>query len=400
MKKLIFITTILLVSINPLIAQNETDKKVEQLANDIDSLKDISKPGVSKFLLRGYGHAGLEITDDESSFVGGSFNPIFIYKQSDKLLFESELEFGLEDGELEIGLEYANISYLLTKSVTVRFGKMLLPFGIYVDRMHPAWIDKLASKPLGVGHGGILPGSDIGIELRGGAYLGSSKINYAFYLVNGPYLNEGDDEPEEAGQLHYNNFPDNNNNKTVGGRLGFLPLSNSSLELGASGMYGKVGSRDSEYSDVAALLYAVDLSYIQNLPFMSSVLDVKAQYSGVNVGNANYVDTEDTVNVGATYTFDNQSTTYFVQLALRPAMVDNNFFRNIELVGRYSELNTPEGALWDTKLNQWEIGLNYWLDWRTVFKFTYRITQGEAGHDEGGESPVGNAFLFHWAIGF
>ncbi len=400
MKKISLILIAFLVSINFLLAQNETDKKVEQLANDVDSLKDMNKPGESKFLLRGYAHAGLEITDDESSFVGGSFNPIFIYKQSDKLLFESELEFELEDRQLAIGLEYANISYLLTKSVTVRLGKLLTPFGIFVDRMHPAWINKLSSKPLGVGHGGILPSADIGLEVRGGAYLGNSKINYALYLINGPRLNEGDDEPDEAGQLHYDNFPDNNNNKTLGGRLGFLPLSNSSLEIGFSGMYGKVGSRGSEYSDVTAALYAIDLSYIQNLPFMSSLLDVKAQYSGVNVDNANYVDTEDTVNIGATYTFDNQSTTYFVQAAIRPAMLENKFFRNIEFVGRYSELNTPEGSLWDTKLNKWEIGLNYWLDWRTVFKFTYSITQGEASHEEGEASPVGNAFLFHWAIGF
>ncbi len=400
MKKLILIIVIFWATSNLLSAQEDLKQQVDELTNTVDSLENITKPGKSKFLLRGYGHAGLEITDNESTFEGGSFNPIFLYKQSDRLLFESELEFELEDRQLSIGLEYANISYLLTKSVTLRLGKMLLPFGIFVDRMHPAWINKFSSKPLGVGHGGILPTSDIGIELSGGAYIGNSKINYSAYVINGPRLNEGDDEPEEAGELHFDNFPDNNNNKMIGGRLGFLPLSNSSLEIGFSGMYGKVGARDTEYSDVAASLYAIDLSFVQSLNFMSSVLSVKAQYSGVNVDQANYLDTEDTLNTGATYTFDNTSTTYFVEGSLRPALLNNNFFRNLEFAVRYSELDTPEGSLWDTKLNQWELGLNYWLDWRTVFKFTYRITQGEAGHDEGGESPVGNAFLFHWAIGF
>ena len=398
MKNIIFIILVIWASTSLLIAQENTESNIKQLSSEVDSLKEISKSGKSKFLLRGYGHAGFEFVDDQSNFAGGSFAPIFVYKQSDKLLFESELEFELEDGQLVIGLEYANISYLLSKSITLRLGKILLPFGIWGDRLHPAWINKFSSSPLGVGHGGILPTSDIGIELRGGAYLGNSKINYAFYVVNGPRVNEGDDEPEEAGLLHYDNTPDNNNDKTIGWRLGFLPLSNSSLEIGFSGMYGKVGARGSEYSDVSSLLYAFDVTYIQNLPFISSVLDFKGQYSGVNTDEAEFFDTEDPDNIEA-YTFDNQSTTYFAQLSLRPAMVQNKFFRNLEFSARYPKIDTPEEALWETKLDQWELGLNYWLDWRTVFKFTYKRIQGEAGHEEEG-SPIGDAFLVHWAIGF
>ncbi|MCF6184455.1 MAG: hypothetical protein L3J56_07495 [Bacteroidales bacterium] len=400
MKNILILPVILLFFTINAYSQNYDNQKFEKMSNDIDSLKELSKPGKSKFLLRGYSHSGLEITEENTSFVGGSFNPIFIYKQSDRLMFESELEFELEDRNLNIGLEYANISYLLTKSLTVRFGKILLPFGIFVDRMHPAWVDKFSSKPLGVGHGGILPGSDIGIELRGASYLGSSKINYSLYVMNGPRLNEGDEEPDEAGQLHYDNFPDNNKNKAIGGRLGFLPLSNSSLEIGFSGMYGKVGSGNSQYADVASKLYAIDISYIQNLPFMQSVLDIKTQYSGVITDNADYRDYDNLVNPDAMYTFTNQNSTTFAQIAIRPAMVNNKILRSFEIAGRYSDLLTPEGSKWASNLNQWEFSLNYWLNWRTVFKLSYRTTEGEVEYDEGTDSPVGKAFLFHWAIGF
>jgi hypothetical protein len=390
---------------HPINAQEvQSTDEIQKIKQDIEQVKKETnglKPGKSRFLLRGYAHAGLEVTEDEFSFVGGAFNPLFIYKQSDRLLFESELEFELINGETELGLEYVNISYLLTKNITFRAGKILLPFGIFVPNLHPAWINKFPSGPLGAGHGGILPRADIGFEFRGGVYVGDTKINYSAYVVNGPRLNNGEDEPEEAGMLHYGFVPDNNKGKSVGGRLGVFPFHDSSLELGASGMYGKVGDKDSEYKDVSALNYAFDLSYVKSLPFMSSVLDVKAQYSGVNVDDANYPDHE---NPGDRVTFDNTSTTWFAQVSLRPALVENKIFRNLELVGRYSELKTPVGSEWETNRTAFDIGINYWLDWRSLFKVSYRILDsgGEApgGGDPGHTENLGNTFFVHWAIGF
>jgi hypothetical protein len=298
-------------------------------------------------------------------------------------------------------LEYVNISYLLTKNITFRAGKILLPFGIFVPNLHPAWINKFPTGPLGAGHDGILPRSDIGFEFRGGAYIGNMKFNYSAYIVNGPRLNNGEDEPEEAGMLHYGFVPDNNKGKSTGGRLGIFPFNDSSLELGASGMYGKVGDKDSEHKDVAALNYAFDLSYVKSLPFMSSVVDVKAQYSGVNVDDANYPDHE---NPGDLVTFDNTSTTWFAQVSLRPALVENKILRNLELVGRYSELKTPEGSEWETNSTAFDFGINYWLDWRSLFKVSYRILDSGGEEPDGGDpghtENLGNTFFIHWAIGF
>ncbi len=363
---------------------------LEILRNDINS----NKAGKSKFLLRGFAFSGLQATNDEFTFDAGGFNPLFIYRQSDRLLFESEVEFELEGGDIELGIGYANMSYLLSKTVTLRVGKLLVPFGTFIPNLHPAWINKVPTAPLGAGHSGILPTSDLGVELRGGAYLGNLKVSYSVYAVNGSQLNDGEEEPEEAGIVHHAISQDNNKSKTLGGRLGIFPFSNSSLELGFSGMYGKVGAKDTELEDIAALHYAFDLSYVKTLAQLSSVIDIKAQYSGVNVDDVNYPDHE---NPGGFVTFDNSSSTWFAQLAIRPALVENNFLRNLEFVGRYSQIKTPEGSEWEVDDSQMDIGINYWLDWRTVLKTSYRISNGAAGHD--GES-IGDAFFVQWAIGF
>ena len=120
----------------------ETDR------NDIDSLVEAAlqrkgfKPSKTQFMIRGYGHAGIESVktngQKESSFNGGTFAPIFLFKHSDRLMFETELEFGINEGALEIGFEYADIMYVLNDYMTVRAGKFLLPFGTFMERLHPS----------------------------------------------------------------------------------------------------------------------------------------------------------------------------------------------------------------------------------------------------------------------
>ncbi len=375
--------------------QDQTDQ-INQLKEEVKSLK----PGNSKFSLRGYAHAGLEYddNDDNLSFVGGSFNPLFIYRQSDRLIFESEVQFKFEDNEFEIELEYANISYILTKTLTIRVGMFYTPFGIFTARLHPAWINKFPNFPLGYGHGGISPGSDLGVDLRGSAYAGNLKYNYSVYFVNGPQLDDGEEHGEDIGSLVYGRTKDNNKNKAIGGRIGIFPFTDSSLELGFSAQFSKVGAQDSEYENIGSNLYAFDLSYIKGFPAIKSVIDIKAQANFINVDQADYPDPEDPTG-GETFTFNNESTAYFVQGAIRPSFVASNFFRNVELAVRYSDMRTPKNAPWHSDVNQLDIGLNYWLDWRTVFKLTYRRGGQGAEESEQDHEGFGDAIFVHWAIG-
>ncbi len=369
-----------------------------QSKEEIDALKKEvmeQKAGTSTFLLRGYAHSGLEILDDNSSFVGGSFNPIFLWKQSSKLLFESELELELENGETVISLEYADMSYFINEYVTLRLGKFLIPFGTFGERLHPRWINRLPSNPLGYSHDEqVGPSSQVGIEVRGAIpIIIGYGINYSIYLVNGPNLNDGSDEPEEAGKLHYDNFDDNNKNKAIGGRIGFLPLSDASLEIGISGQLGKVGNTGSKYENLSARLYSADFSFVRIIRSVKSIIDLKAQLNIVEVDQADYI-TEDDPN--ETYTFDNKSQAFYGQISIKPAFLRTNILKDLEFVGRYSKLKLPSEAAWGTEKTQLTFGINYWIDWRTVIKFGYQTIT----IDSDPESPKINSFLVHWSIGF
>ena len=160
------------------------DRRLAELEKQVQSLTEktektdrkfgLFKSGKSKFLLRGFFHSGFAgvITEDEAdyNFAGGSINPVLLYKQSDRLFFEAEFEGGFTpEGEFEWGMGYGNMSVIVNKYLTVRGGKFLVPFGTFGEKLHPAWINKTATTPLGFGHDGLVPSSDYGIELRGAA---------------------------------------------------------------------------------------------------------------------------------------------------------------------------------------------------------------------------------------
>lgn len=361
------------------------------------------EPSKTQFMLRGYGHTGFDYLssgdETESTFVGSAFAPIFLYKHSDRLMFEAELEFELEGNGLKTGLEYADVMYVLNDNMTIRAGKFLLPFGTFMERLHPAWINRLPTRPLGFGHDGIAPSSGIGVELRGAFDLGGPRMTYSAYITNGPRLNDGSEEPEEAGLLMFSNYEDMNLSKAIGGRIGVLPFADSSVELGVSAYTTNgTGDHDSEYEDVGAFLYALDFSLVKQIPELGGIFDVKAQFNSSNVDTATYLEMHEDGDVEA-YSFDNQSNSFYSQLSYRPTMSESSFIKNLELVARYSDFNAPEGAEWEEKSTQYAFGLNYWLTWRSVVKLSYQTMQTEGGHGGNGITNTDGLFL-HWAIGF
>ena len=394
MKKLILITVIIVFT------QMAFSQTYNDFETDSTRTSEPFKPSKTQFMIRGYGHTGLNtLSNDEeteSSYVGSAFAPIFLFKHSDRLMFEAELEFVLENNELEVGLEYANVMYVLNKNMTVRAGKFLLPFGTFMERLHPAWINRLPTVPLGYGHDGIAPSSGIGVELRGAFDLGGPKLNYSVYSTNGPRIKDGSIEPEEAGMLQFQNYEDNNNSKAFGGRIGLLPFADSSTEIGFSTYStSKVGARDSDYENVGAFLYAIDFSFVKQIPAIKGFIDIKGQYNNSNIDDATYIEIED--DIEEEYTFDNKSNSFYAQLSYRPTMASSDFLKKLELVGRFSNLNAPEGAEWEEQSDQYAFGLNYWLTWRSVIKVAYQTTDSVGGHDGGGTT---NGFFVHWAIGF
>ena len=84
-----------------------------------------------------------------------------------RVLVEAELELEVEDSETNMELEYGEITYLVNDYVTLGAGVFLSPFGVFRERLHPAWINKMPDAPLALGHDGINSQSELGVQARG-----------------------------------------------------------------------------------------------------------------------------------------------------------------------------------------------------------------------------------------
>jgi hypothetical protein len=343
----------------------------------------------SKFLISGYTNMTAQFSKDKSSFSNVSLVPILLWKPHKNILVEAELETALEGSETSIELGYADVSFFVNKYLTIRTGKFISPFGIFQDRLHPSWINKLPTFPVGTGEDelGVGPTSEVGVDFRGGVPLGSSKMNYSVFLANGAQLVTDPADPSKQGTLTYGNAEAISKKLTVGGRLGLLPLSNSSLELGVSYRNGNVGDANSDYKNVNAQIYALDLSYVKQLDFIKGLFDVKAQWNKVNIDQAEYIDPADLTG-NTKYTFDNKRSSFFTQGAYRPSMSQSKFLKKTELVFRYAGFNPPDGAKDLGKIKQYTYGINYWFNWRTALKAAYQSQKDN------------NVFFLQVAVGF
>src|SRR6266496_702776 len=98
----------------------------EELRQEVETLKTKVKetfPGTTKFLLAGYGTAGFTARSGEDPFFDASFNALFLWKMTDRLFFEGELELEFEDEETTINLEVAQAAYLLNDYMTIGVGR-------------------------------------------------------------------------------------------------------------------------------------------------------------------------------------------------------------------------------------------------------------------------------------
>lgn len=341
-------------------------------------------PGSTKFLLTGYGAAGLNVLQHSDAAFNAQFNPILEWKISDKLFFEGELELELEDGETSTALELANLSYVANDYLTFQAGKFLNPMNSFVERYHMAWVNRLPDKPLAV-YDGLLPETYLGAQVRGGLPLGPTKLNYSAFVANAPSLVTSVDDPEDAaslGTMEFDNFDNVGGRFAVGGHVGFLPI--PELELGYGVHWSGVGGNDEH-----VLLQAVDLNYVRDSELLLGSVRFNAEWVWSHLGRGTYD------NAGTPVVFRNNRDGGYAQLAYRPTKVNCDFLKHLEGVFRYDLLNqkdTPVG--FDD--NRYTVGLNYWLTPKTVLKVAYQIDDKSSGAGEPDQSGV----LVQFATGF
>ena len=372
--------------------QAETDQSIDDLSKETKAAKQMAKdsfPGSTKLLMTGYGSAGFISQDHggEKKF-SATFNPIFLWKINDRLLFEAELEAQLEGTGTGIALEMAQFSYLVNDYMTIGAGKFLNPMDYFVERQHMAWVNKLPDKPLAV-YDGLLPETQLGIQIRGGVPVGPTKFSYAFYLANANALNADTNTvaPGDLGTQEFNNFDNVGKHLAVGGRIGFSPF--PELEIGYGFQLSDVAPPQSGSAN--SLLQSVDLSYVRDSERLKGVINLKAQWVWSNIGRYTY---DPSGTIGGPYLFNNSRNGGYVQLAYRPSRVSNSFLKNLEPVFRYdmlSQARTPTG----TDETRYTFGLNYWLGPMSVIKVAYEIDQ-----QSGPNADRHNAVLVQFATGF
>src|SRR6266496_1821032 len=238
----------------------------DELRQEVETLKSQVKetfPGSTKFLLAGYGTAGFTARSGEDPFFDAAFNAIFLWKLTDRLFFEGELELEFENEETTINLEIAQAAYLLNDYMTIGVGRFLNPTDYFVERQHMNWVNKLPDKPLAV-YDGLLPESELGAQLRGVIPIGPTKLEYVGFVANAPGLITTTDDFSELGMLDFDNDANFGGHVAVGGHVGFIPI--PQLEIGYGIQRSKVGPRDQA---VVAVLHLADCHYVRDsiLPY-------------------------------------------------------------------------------------------------------------------------------------
>lgn len=367
--------------------RSENDEAIEDLETSLSKAMaeaGKSRPGTSNFLISGFASFGYRDAQGTASSIDASLNPIMLFKLGQDLFFESELEFEYANGpdpaephyETELTLEYAHLVWAPGDHVMLGIGKFLLPFGQFAERLHPAWINKLPDAPLLYGHDGIVPMADIGIDVRGGFdVMRNGSVNYALYLVNGPQMDTAE------GTIAAGTPEDFNYNKTLGGRLGFLP--HPSVELGFSFMVGETGFDDGggNTGNLDTVLFGADLAYIKSFDAIHGTLDGRVEWVRSDVDS----------NAAILGGIDNVRSGWYAQLAYRPDKLES-IARNLEAVVRYDTVDLPSSLMEDR--NRWTLGLNYWLGNSTVCKLSYQLD------DRQDSTENIDVFLFQVAIGF
>ena len=347
--------------------------QVSQIAADgYDALANTR----STYHLAGYGFADFVVPQDgDAAFSAASFNPIFHAQYDDKIFFEGELEIEvIEGGETEVNLEYATIGWLFNDYAALVAGRFLSPLGYFRQNLHPAWINRFASAPVGFDHDGAAPSADLGAQIRGGwATASTGTFNYAAYVGNGPELEAEEDVLE--GVISDGTARNEDGSLVWGGRIGWLPV--PMLEIGLSFADGRTSVTEVEGEEIAGepdreyRFYGGDFAW-RLLP----ALELRGEYARQSAGN----------NASSLAPDSAVWRAWYAQAAYRVAGTP------WELVGRYGDFESVNEMM---STRQWGAGIDYWLTSSTVIKAAYEFNDPDLA-----ESEIKDRFLLQIAHGF
>ena len=331
-----------------------------------------------RFALVGYGDVKYEQGElSDTSVFTARFVPIFLFRLSDKMHIDTELEISAdEEGGTEQELEYANLHYFLTDTTTVTAGKFLLPFGRFSSQFHPSWINRLPFNPgiygtHGAGAGAMVPLlpvlADTGLGVQQTVVAGSGrKVFMDVFVSNGPRTeaetdDAGMDEEEVMPELAFEpGSRDNNRDKAFGGRIAYAWL--PQLEIGASWYQAAYNEAETlDFSARGADVNWIGRHFLVRGEYIRTDTDARMEEEVAG----ELMEWVDTLKRRGWYL---QATLKLGELL--PALGAT------ELVVERSEVKPIDAA------TRWAYGVNYWLDARSVIKLAYEATDVESGDDD------------------
>lgn len=359
-------------------------KNRETTARSADTKAPEKDDSLVKWHLAGYAFADFIVTDsktEHNTFGGAHFSPIFHFQYGDLVLFEAEPELSVtEDQETELELEYAQINLMLHDSFTFGAGKYLSPVGQFTERLHPAWINKMPDMPAGFGHeGSINPQNDIGVTARGGIPINDMTVTYSVAVGNGPQINDEGFVQEGFGR-------DNNDNKAVAGRIGFLPF--PWLEVGGSFKFARVEGWDAAGASSGAdfTLWGADAAFTRG-PW-----DVRFEY--LNAELDSHLGTNDEITV-IQIPKTKWEAWYFQAAYELSGLTKMRIVRNFEPVVRYGQYTgSGNDRFLEGQEHRTNIGLNYHFAPSVIAKGSVEWRDKKAGEDDE------TRFLLQLAYGF
>src|SRR5207244_7265948 len=108
----------------------DTHKEVDPSAAHSIVEPAASLIGTNKFILAGWAEAMYEQRNGQVSTFSASFNPIFLWELTPKILFDGRLEIEPSGGGTNVNLVNAQISYLLNDYIALGAGEFFSPSNV------------------------------------------------------------------------------------------------------------------------------------------------------------------------------------------------------------------------------------------------------------------------------
>ena len=356
----------------PSINERATRRAIKRLSRQVMKLSEKEaalEPGNIQVLIAGDVNVQFQNKSGGNSTFYADSSPMIQVRIDKKIFVNTAFDFYTASGQAggsaaDIGA--ANINYELGDYMTIGGGLVTSPIGGIVGNYNPApWNRWLVDGSL---EDNLLPPNELGIWTRGGIPAPDSLgyLTYFLFVSNGPTLISTNTSglPQNQYAFDYGtfNFPADQNGKSVGGRVSYLPIPN--VELGYSFQWGRP-SPSGSLTTANSWIQAVDF----NTYYFNKKIEGFVKFRG---GWA-----WDQIDQGGPESLlGNNSNGGQIDVAYQPSMCGIKYLDKTMVAFRYDRTDGPvtgvqtPGAMHEQR---YSVGLDYWLHSNAVLKFEYEF---------------------------